>query len=206
MVVASVTSAEAWLKLASWTFLSGLALAVIAKLYAYFELARDGSSNRWPEHDTAEGGHPHRMGNGTFVYDKAKYHIESVEKFKLPDEHAYNHTTFFMSWLVQNRLMSEWFEEECRSEVASYRDGKISINQLYEYWDTCLISEMLSPEGNAFANDYFNFDRGAYLKDYSKHLQRDLPSEFHVPYTSTNETIAHRFISERYQTWKESRK
>jgi hypothetical protein len=144
-------------------------------------------------------------GSNPTAYDKAKYHLESVDELGLPDEHAYNHTTFFMSWLVQKRLMSDWFEEECRSEVAKYRAGSISINQLYEHWDTCLVSDMLSDEGNAFAAHYFDFEKGVYLSDYHEHLQRGLPSEFHVPYTAENEAIAHRFISERYATWKRSR-
>lgn len=70
----------------------------------------------------------------TFVYDKAKYHDESIQSLGLPDEHAYNHTTFFMSWLVRNHLMSEDFEYVKGNPVNDYRHGKISINKLYEWW------------------------------------------------------------------------
>jgi hypothetical protein len=142
---------------------------------------------------------------GTYVYDKAKYHYDSVEKEGLPGEHAYNHTTFFLSWLVRNDLMSDWFREECADELAKYRDGAISINDLYEWWDTCLVSDMLGDEGNAFAGDYFDFEKGAYLADYAQHLQRDLPSEFHVPYTAENEATMHHVISGRFSDWKKQR-
>ena len=72
------------------------------------------------------------MSDTTFVYDKAKYHFETIEHLGLPEEHCYNHTTFFMSWLVRKRLMSDWFEQECQPEVARYRAGTFSINELYE--------------------------------------------------------------------------
>jgi hypothetical protein len=140
-----------------------------------------------------------------FVYDKAKYHWDSVAGLGLPEEHAFHHTTFFLAWLVQNRLMSDWFEAEGRDEIARYQAGEISINQLYEWWDACLISDMLSEEGNAFARHYFDFESGAYLSDYCQYLQRDLPTEFHVPYTRENEAIIHRVIAERYAQWKRSR-
>lgn len=136
-----------------------------------------------------------------YVYDKAKYHLESIDEFGLPEEHAYHHTTFFLSWLVNNGLMSEWFLSESAKELALYRSGQMSINELYESWDACLISDMLSDEGNAFALDYFDFERGDYLADYAENLQKDLPSEFHVPYTPDTEAIAHAMISERYAQW-----
>ena len=138
------------------------------------------------------------------VHDKAKYHSESVENLGLPEEHAYNHTTFFISWLVKNRLMSDDFEKD--GPVDEYRLGKITINKLYEWWDCCLISDMLSAEGNAFAQAYFDFEKGTYLKDYSKYLQKSSPSEFHVPYTADNETAIHSVIDIRYKEWKEGKK
>ena len=139
---------------------------------------------------------------GPHVYDKAKYHAESVEGYGLSEEHAYHHTTFFFSWLVANRLMSEWFEEECAAEVEAFREGRMHINTLYEQWDCCLISDMLSDEGNAFAMAYFEFDEGNYIKDYINHLQKGLPSEFHVSYTPENERIIHAVINRRYMEWK----
>lgn len=142
----------------------------------------------------------------TFVYDKAKYHDESIQSLGLPDEHAYNHTTFFMSWLVRNHLMSEDFEYVKGNPVNDYRHGKISINKLYEWWDCCLISDMLNREGNAFAQAYFDFDKGKYLEDYSKHLQKNLATQLHVPYTAENEATIHAIIDKRYKEWKKNKK
>lgn len=140
------------------------------------------------------------------VYDKAKYHDETIQNLGLPDEHAYNHTTFFMSWLVKNNLMSEEFENEKNNPVKKYRLGEITINKLYEWWDCCLISDMLNAEGNAFAQAYFDFEKGMYLKDHSKYLQKNLPSEFHVPYITDNEATIHAVIEKRYKEWKGGKK
>src|SRR6188474_3048487 len=121
-----------------------------------------------------------------FVYDKAKYHAETIEEFGLPEEHAANHTVFFLRWLIERRLMSALFETDGADIVRAFRAGDASIHALYDWWDRCLINDMLSDEGNAFAQRYFDFERGSYLKDYARTLQRDLPSEFHVPFTEQN--------------------
>ena len=142
------------------------------------------------------------MSKSPFVYDKAKYHDDSVAQHDLPDHHAYHHTTYFLSWLLANRLMSEWFEAEGKDEIAKYRSRKMSVNELYEWWDCCLISDMLSDRGNAFARAYFDFDNGTYLADYEQHLLGDLPTIFHLPYTPENEAVIHRVIDERYRAWK----
>ena len=136
-----------------------------------------------------------------FVYDKAKYHEESIQGLGLPAEQAYNHTTFFLSWLIKNNLMSDSFEAESKDELAKYRGGQVSVNQVYEWWDTCLVSDMLSEEGNAFARDYFDFEKGSYLKDY-RVLYKGLASEFHVKYTPDNEKLIHAAIDKRYAEWR----
>ncbi|WP_043648118.1 DUF7832 domain-containing protein [Chitinilyticum litopenaei] len=139
------------------------------------------------------------------VYDKAKYHCEEVESLGLPGEHAYHHTTFFLSWLIKNELMSASFCSDVEKDLTEYREGKASINQIYGWWDACLISDMLNMQGNAFAKAYFDFSKGEYLDDYHQYLQKELPSEFHVEYTLENETIIHRVISDRFSAWKETR-
>ncbi len=140
--------------------------------------------------------------NSTVVYDKAKYHLETTEDLDLPEEHACHHTTYFLSWLINNGLMSDEFESEQNNPVNEYRNGCISINKLYEWWDCCLISDMISPEGNAFAQVYFDFNHGEYLDDYVEVLQNDLPSLFHVPYTVENESLIHSVIDKRFNAWK----
>lgn len=136
-----------------------------------------------------------------FVYDKAKYHHGSIAEQGLPEEHAENHTVFFLRWLVENNLMSKTFLKESNDVLSRYNSGAATIHDVYRWWDTCLISDMLSKKGNEFARFYFDFDNGAYMADYIEVLQKQLPSEFHVTYSEDNYLLLKKRIEQRYQEW-----
>lgn len=145
-------------------------------------------------------------GRSPHVYDKAKYHSESVRNFGLSEEHAENHTVFFLRWLIEHKLMSGFFLKEGANNLAKFRSGEATIHDVYRWWDCCLVDEMLSEEGNDFAFSYFDFDHGQYLKDYEAALQRSLPSEFHVDYTEDNYQKLRQVIDRRYEEWKKLNK
>lgn len=129
------------------------------------------------------------------AYYKSKYQHEIIEGFGLPDEHACHLAAFFLSWIINKRLTSLWFESSGRRELALYRAGKMSIRALYyQRCDGCLVSDMLSDEGNAFTKAYFDLLRGKYLHDYKEHLQKGLPSEFRVEYTPEDKHLIHGVI------------
>ncbi len=140
------------------------------------------------------------------VYDKAKYHGDTIQGFGLSEEHAANHTVFFLRWLIERDLVSDEFLQESGDALIRFRSGEASIHELYESWDRCLIDNMLSQVGNAFALHYFEFDRGQYLQDYAATLQTDLPSEFHVQYTEDNYQKIRAVIERRYQEWNKPKK
>jgi hypothetical protein len=136
------------------------------------------------------------------VYDKAKYHYESIEQHGLSEEHAANHTVVFLRWLIEHNMMNDFFVRESNGTVEKFRRGEATIHQVYEWWDCCLIDDMLSEEGNAFAMAYFDFDHGKYIHDYIATLQGDLPTEFHVDYTEENYEKMRQVIDRRYAEWK----
>ena len=136
------------------------------------------------------------------VYDKAKYHEDTIQELGLPAEHAANHTVFFLRWLIEHALMSESFETGSAQVLAAFRAGDASIHELYEWWDSCLVDDMLSDEGNTFAQAYFDFERGQYLQDYARVLQGTLPSEFHVPWSEANYQTIRAVIDRRYEEWR----
>jgi hypothetical protein len=140
------------------------------------------------------------------VYDKAKYHDESIQQAGLPEEHATHHTIYFLRWLIENDLMDTSEEQDYGDVLQKFKSGEKSLYDVYNWWDCCLISDMLTDEGNAFAMHYFDFERGKYLKDYTGTLQGDLPSEFHIPYTEENYQKLKPLIDRRYQEWKSSPK
>jgi hypothetical protein len=136
------------------------------------------------------------------VYDKAKYHAETVEVHGLPEEHASNHTVVFLRWLIEHDLMAKWFIEQTKCDLEQYRTGKTNVHELYNWWDCCLVDDMLSEEGNAFAMEYFDFDKRKYLNDYTGLLQGTLPSEYHIRYTEENYARIKEVIDRRYVEWK----
>jgi hypothetical protein len=144
--------------------------------------------------------------NSPHVYDKAKYHYETIEQHGLSEEHAANHTVFFLRWLIENDLMSQEFMEESGDEIAKFHAGQASIHQIYEWWDCCLIDDMLSDQGNAFAMHYFDFEKGEYIHEYIELLQGTLPSEFHIDYNEANYQRMKELIDRRYKEWKKSKK
>ena len=138
------------------------------------------------------------------VYDKGKYHDDTIEELGLPEEFAENHTVFFLRWLIEHSLMSDFFEREGGEVLSQFRAGAVPIHEVYRWWDRCLIDEMLSDEGNAFAKSYFEFDGGAYLGDYARALQGDLESEFEIPYSEWNYRTLAAVINTRYAAWRAS--
>lgn len=140
------------------------------------------------------------------VYDKAKYHYESVEQQGLSEEHAANHTVFFLRWVVERKMTSEFFENEAAEILRQFRAGEVSIHKVYKWWDCCLVDDMLSEEGNAFAMHYFDFERGQYIHDYVANLQNDLPTEFHVDYNEENYQKIRKVIDRRHAEWKQPKK
>lgn len=140
--------------------------------------------------------------NSPHVYDKAKYHYETIEQHGLSDEHAANHTVLFLRWLIEKELMNKWFVEESGDILEKFRARRATIHEVYESWDCCLIDDMLTEEGNKFAMHYFDFDKGEYLQDYIETLQGTLPSEFHIDYTEENYQHMKQVIDRRYKEWK----
>ena len=133
------------------------------------------------------------------VYDKAKYHIETIEQYGLPEQQAANHTVFFLRWLIENDLMDKDFAQESGEIMAKFSAGRATIHEVYEWWDCTLIDDLLSEPGNKFAMHYFDFDKGTYIQDYVKALQQGLPSEFHIDYTEENYQQLKRVIDRRYK-------
>jgi hypothetical protein len=91
-------------------------------------------------------------------------------------------------------------------ETEEFKERMITGAKVYESLDGCLIDYMLTDEGNRFAVDYFDFDRGKYLADYEELLAKSLPSLYHVEDTWENYEIISKKIDERYADWKQQQR
>ena len=137
----------------------------------------------------------------SILYDKADYHYESIESYGLPESHMSHHTLYFLRWLIENNLMSDLFNSEPRL-IQEYRSGERSLLSIYEWWDCCFTDDMLSEEGNAFTQHYFDLNKGKYIMDYIDFLQGSLESEFHIEFNERNYEVLKQVIDKRYHKWK----
>jgi hypothetical protein len=136
------------------------------------------------------------------VYDKAKYHSGGNYPADLSEDQALVHTGLFLGWLIDRTLYSEEFADYAGDEIAAFRTRNRTGPQIYDWCDAALLDDMLSDEGNAFAQSYFDFDKGKFLADYDEMLAKDLPSLYHVADTWENYDRLKARIDERFAAWK----
>lgn len=136
-----------------------------------------------------------------YVFDKAKYHDNSIEQLGLDEEQAFVHTGLFFAWLVNNGLMSNFFCDETGDGIIELKDRKISPSTLYMSWDGVLSGEMLSEKGYNFALNYFDFKKGAYLTNYEYVFNVKDGQVFTVRDTWDNYDKIKPLIDEAYKEW-----
>src|ERR1044071_8963553 len=137
----------------------------------------------------------------SIVYDKAKWHYGGDYPEELPHEQAFVHTGMFLGWLIDRDLYSDFFAEESEDLITAFKNREKTGAQVYKWFDGVLSDEMLSDEGNAFAQDYY-LAEGRYLQDYDDLLCDGLPSLYHVQDTWENYAKLKAKIDERYVGWK----
>jgi hypothetical protein len=135
------------------------------------------------------------------VYDKAKYHLDDSFPDDLEIEQSYVHTGMFLGWIIDHDLYSDQFGAELAHCIAAFKARDLTGAKVFQVCDGVLTDNMLSVEGNEFAQDYFDFDRDKYLEDYSDLLCKGLPSIYHVADTWPNYELAKQMIDRRYRAW-----
>jgi len=134
------------------------------------------------------------------TYDRAKNHFLGNFPEALPIEQAYVHIGFYLGWIIDNDLFSEYFEEETETQIYRFKRKQTSCTILSECWDGYLGHELFSQEGNMFT--YYYYGGGIYKKDYETTLAKGLPSIYHVQDNWENFKIISDKISARFVEWK----
>ena len=124
--------------------------------------------------------------NDIIVYDKAKYHDETIFQNKLKPVQAEVHTAFFLGWIIDNDLCSNMFLENSNDYINGFKNRKTTALEIYEWWDCCLTSDMLNSQGNDFAKYYFNFEKVKF---------------FTVKYNLANYLKIKEYIDKNYKEW-----
>lgn len=142
--------------------------------------------------------------DSTYVFDKAKYHFQSVESDKLEETQAFVHTAFFIDWCVDKDLVNENFKKDFANQIEKLQKRLISPSELYIEMDGVFLGGILTLKGYNFAMNYFHLSHGKYLKDYEslKSLARVKNSIYAVENTWTNYDIVKSMIDKKFDKWK----
>lgn len=134
----------------------------------------------------------------THAYDKAKWHY-GADDFpeELDEVYGFTHTGFYLVWLAENDLISEFVQQEFVAELKATLTREKSPIHLYEVMDGCLIGDMLNEEGNEFSISYFE---KTYFGDYSgTFLEADGAYSIAPSWENYERVVP--IISKRYQKW-----
>lgn len=139
------------------------------------------------------------------VYDKAKYHYENFEaEENLPLKQAYVHTGFFLGWLIENDMVSEWFKKHFDNVIQDFKQRKITGPEAYEKSGGVFAQDMVNEEGHQFTMYYFDFSSGEYRYHYLEAFDCE-PTVYHVEDTWENYDHIKDWIDNEYEYWCEKK-
>ncbi|MCK5746928.1 MAG: hypothetical protein KAH44_11970 [Oricola sp.] len=135
-------------------------------------------------------------------YDDAEWHYGGDFPEGVPISHGFTHIGFFLTWIVDSGLESEFIQTASPRELAATKRRDVSPIALLEFWDGQLIDDMLSDEGNAFAAQYYNMSNAeaGYFADYSEVFGE--AGTYEIEPTWENYDRIKPVISRRYEEWK----
>ncbi|UWZ86180.1 DUF7832 domain-containing protein [Occallatibacter riparius] len=136
-------------------------------------------------------------------YDDASWHYGGNFPSGLPDKAGATHAGMFVAWALLSGLAGELIVDEFPQFIEKLRDRSLTPGQLFfNLCDGKFIDEDLNDVGNAFAQDYFNFQKGKYLKDYEATLGEGAATLYHVADSWENFDRLKPVLDRRFTEWK----
>jgi hypothetical protein len=136
-------------------------------------------------------------------YDDASWHYGGDFPSELPDDAGATHTGMFVAWALLSGLAGDIHVTEFPESIEKLRSRSVTPGQFFlEVCDGKFTDEDLSDEGNAFAQAYFEFEKGSYVSDYQRVLVGDLPSQYHVSDTWENFDRLRSVLDKRLEEWR----
>ncbi len=150
-------------------------------------------------------------------YDDASWHYEGDFPEGLPEENGATHIGMFLTWCIDNNLISDFQQEESRSDIEKVKRREMTgAAFLIDNCDEKFTDEDLNDLGNGFAEDYYNDDSnfgkvyGSYTSDYSAMFDRraekgagDAVSIYHVDNTFDNYNLLRPVLDKRFEEWRQ---
>jgi hypothetical protein len=137
-------------------------------------------------------------------YDDASWHYGGDFPKDLPVEAGATHTGMFVAWALLLGLAGDIFVKDFPNELEKLRSRKCTPGQfLLTSCDGKFTNEVLNDIGNAFAQSYFDFKHGEYLKDYEGLLGKEVPTLYHVSDTWENFDRLSPILDRRFAEWRQ---
>ena len=149
-------------------------------------------------------------------YDDASWHYGGNYPQDLPNENATTHIGMFLTWCIDNDLISDFQLEEAGADIEKIKNRtSTGADFLITYCDEKFTDEDLNDLGNEFASDYYN-DGTEFAKQYSSYLNdysiffdekakadnRSYPSLYHIENSWNNYNLIKPVIDNRFAEWK----
>lgn len=145
-------------------------------------------------------------------YDDASWHYGGDYPKNLPDENAAIHIGMFLTWCIDNELLSEELKEDCSEDIQNIKNRKMTGGEfLIKNCDEKFIDDDLCEFGNEFAGDYYVHD-AKFAKKYSSYgndfceIFSEYETAYHVEDTWENYEKIKNVIDQRFEEWKKYKK
>jgi hypothetical protein len=137
-------------------------------------------------------------------YDDASWHYGADNFPKdLAEAAGATHTGMFVAWALLSGLSGSIHIEDFPDHIPKLTNRSATPATFFlEACDGKFTDEDLSEEGNRFAGDYFEFEKGQYLADYESLLGEEGRDLYYVADTWENFDRLRPVLDKRYAEWK----
>lgn len=149
-------------------------------------------------------------------YDDASWHYEGDFPNDVPKENGATHIGMFLTWCIDNDLISEFQLEESEVDIEKVKNRKLTGTEfLIANCDEKFTDEDLNNLGNKFAKDYYEDETkfgkkfGNYSNDYASAFNQkaeqcgfEYETFYHIENTFENYDIIKPIIDKRFEEWK----
>lgn len=137
-------------------------------------------------------------------YDDASWHY-GADNFpkELSEEAGATHTGMFIAWTFLSGLAGLIHIEDFPGDIPKLENRAVTPAMFFlEACNGKFTDEDLNEEGNRFATDYFDFEKGQYLADYESVLGEPGRDLYYVSDTWGNFDRLSPVLDRRYAEWK----
>ena len=140
-------------------------------------------------------------------YDDASWHYGGKFPKDLPPEAGATHTGMFVAWALLNGLAGEIYSTDFPDQIPKLVSRSLTPGRFFlEACDGKFTDDDLNEEGNAFAQAYFDFEKGHYIADYEGSLGKSVPDLYHVEDSWENFDRLRPVLDRRLADWKTERR